>query len=76
MNLLLATWAGRSIGRLEKGGYRITVIDKFQEKRFGGRNDFVQLGDDGIYAFSPCTNLVFADNDKKRYISQGMLFHI
>lgn len=68
--LLLVIWTGRSINRLEKGGERITVIDKFKGKRFGGTNDFVQLGNDGIYVLSPCANLVCAGEGKKRYISQ------
>jgi gluconolactonase len=37
--LVIATWAGRSIDRIEKNGKRTVLADKYQGKRFGGPND-------------------------------------
>src|SRR6185295_13649062 len=34
--LIIATWAGRSIDRIEKNGKRTVLADRFEGKRFGG----------------------------------------
>ena len=47
--LIIATWAGRSIARLEKNGTRTTLADRYQGKRFGGPNDVVVKKDGTIY---------------------------
>jgi gluconolactonase len=47
--LIIATWAGRSIVRLEKNGTRTTLADRYEGKRFGGTNDVVVKKDGAIY---------------------------
>src|SRR3984893_1571999 len=39
--LVIATWAGRSIDRIEKNGKRTVLADRYEGKRFGGTNDLV-----------------------------------
>lgn len=47
--LIIATWAGRSIARLEDNGTRTTLADRYQGKRFGGPNDVIVKKDGTIY---------------------------
>jgi len=47
--LIIATWAGRSIARLEKNGTRTTLADRYEGKRFGGPNDVIMKKDGSIY---------------------------
>jgi gluconolactonase len=47
--LIIATWAGRSIDRIEKNGKRTILADRYEGKRFGGTNDVVVKKDGAIY---------------------------
>jgi gluconolactonase len=47
--LIIATWAGRSIDRMEKDGKRTVLADRWEGKRFGGTNDVVVKRDGAIY---------------------------
>jgi gluconolactonase len=47
--VIVATWAGRSIDRIEKNGNRTVLADRYDGKRFGGTNDLVVAKDDSIY---------------------------
>jgi len=47
--LIIATWAGRSIDRIEKNGKRTVLADRYEGKRFGGTNDVVVKKDGSIY---------------------------
>ncbi len=47
--LIIATWAGRSIDRIEWDGKRTVLADRYDGKRFGGTNDVVVKKDDAIY---------------------------
>jgi gluconolactonase len=47
--LLIATWSGRSIDRIEKNGKRTTLADRYDGKRFGGTNDLIVKKDGAIY---------------------------
>jgi gluconolactonase len=47
--LIIATWSGRSIARLEKNGRRTILADRYEGKRFGGPNDVVVKKDGAIY---------------------------
>jgi gluconolactonase len=47
--LLIATWTGRSIDRIEKDGKRTILADRYEGKRFGGTNDLVVKKDGAIY---------------------------
>lgn len=47
--LLIATWTGRSIDRIEKDGKRTILAQRWEGKRFGGTNDLVVKKDGAIY---------------------------
>lgn len=47
--LILATFAGRSLMRIEPDGKRSILADRFEGKRFGGPNDVVVKSDGAIY---------------------------
>jgi len=47
--LLIATWSGRSIDRIEKDEKRTILADRYEGKRFGGTNDLIVKKDGAIY---------------------------
>jgi gluconolactonase len=47
--LILATFAGRSLMRVEANGKRTVLADSYEGKRFGGPNDVVVKRDGAIY---------------------------
>jgi gluconolactonase len=47
--LILATFAGRSLVRIEKNGKRTVLADKYDGHRFGGPNDVVVKSNGAIY---------------------------
>ena len=47
--LILATFAGRSLMRIEKDGTRTVLVDRYDGKRFGGPNDVAVKSDGAIY---------------------------
>jgi gluconolactonase len=47
--LVIATWAGRSIDRIEPNGKRSVLADRYQGKRFGGTNDVIVKKDGAVY---------------------------
>lgn len=47
--LIIATFAGRSIVRIEKDGTRTVLADKYNGKKFSGPNDVVVKSDGAIY---------------------------
>ena len=47
--LVIATWAGRGIDRIEKNGKRVTLTDNLEGKKFNGTNDLVVKKDGAIY---------------------------
>jgi gluconolactonase len=47
--LILATFAGRSLMRIEPDGKRTVLADRYEGKRFGGPNDVVVKSDGAIY---------------------------
>jgi len=47
--LIIATWAGRSIDRIEKNGKRTVLADRYEGKRFNGTNDVIVKKDGSIY---------------------------
>jgi gluconolactonase len=47
--LILATFAGRSLMRIENNGKRTVLADRYEGKRFGGPNDVVVKRDGAIY---------------------------
>jgi gluconolactonase len=47
--LLIATWTGRSIDRVENDGKRTVLAARYDGKRFGGTNDLVSKKNGTIY---------------------------
>ena len=47
--LIIATYAGRSLMRIEKNGQRTVLADRYEGKRFGGPNDVVRRFRINIY---------------------------
>jgi gluconolactonase len=47
--LIVATFGGRSLMRVEANGQRTVLADRYQGKRFGGPNDVVVKRDGAIY---------------------------
>ena len=66
--LVIATWAGRSIDRIEHNGKRTVLADKFQGKPFGGTNDVIVKKDGTIYFTDGFGGLRLREKDPKREI--------
>ena len=47
--VIVASFAGRSLDRIEKNGKRTVLADRYQGKRFNGPNDVVVKRDGAIY---------------------------
>src|SRR2546425_12161155 len=47
--LIIATWAGRSIDRIEKNGKRTVLADRFEGRQFNGPNDVIVKRNGTIY---------------------------
>jgi gluconolactonase len=61
--LVVATFAGRSIDRIEPGGTRTVLADSYEGKRFNGTNDVVVKKDGGIYFTDMFGSLRLGDKD-------------
>ena len=71
--LIIASWAGRSIERIEKNGKRTTLADGFDGQRFNGTNDVVIKKDGSIYFTDTFGGLRLRDKDPKLGINyQGV----
>src|ERR1700756_2477131 len=64
--LIIATWAGRSIDRIEKNGKRTVLADRFEGKRFGGTNDVVVKKDGAIYFTDGFGGLRLREKDPRK----------
>ena len=72
--LLIATWTGRSIDRIEKDGKRTILADRFDGKRFGGTNDLVVKKDGAIYFTDGFGGLRGRDKDPSRELDFAEIF--
>jgi gluconolactonase len=72
--LLIATWSGRSIDRIEKDGKRTILADRFEGKRFGGTNDLVVKKDGAIYFTDGFGGLRGRDQDPKKELDFAGIF--
>jgi gluconolactonase len=61
--LVIATWGGRSVDRIEKNGKRVTLADTYDGKRFNGTNDLVVKKDGAIYFTDGFGGLRLRDKD-------------
>jgi gluconolactonase len=72
--LLIATWSGRSIDRIEKDGKRTILADRFDGKRFGGTNDLVVKKDGAIYFTDGFGGLRGRDKDPGRELDSAGIY--
>ncbi len=64
--LILATFAGRSLMRVEKNGKRTVLADRYEGKRFGGPNDVVVKSDGAIYFTDTFGSFRLRDKDPRK----------
>jgi len=72
--LLIATWTGRSIDRIEKDGKRTILADRYEGKRFGGTNDLVVKKDGAIYFTDGYGGLRGRDQDPSKELDFAGIF--
>jgi gluconolactonase len=72
--LVIATWTGRSIDRIEKDGKRTILADRYEGKRFGGTNDLVVKKDGAIYFTDGFGGLRGRDKDPGKELDFAGIF--
>ncbi|GKT19078.1 SMP-30/gluconolactonase/LRE family protein [Acidovorax sp. SUPP2522] len=72
--LVIATWAGRTIDRVEHNGQRTVLADRYQGKRFGGPNDVVVRKDGTIYFTDTYGGLLQGDKDPAKEIELNAVY--
>ena len=72
--LIIATYAGRSLVRVDKNGRRTVLADRFEGKRFGGPNDVVARRDGAIYFTDGNGSLRLGAKDPRRELESGGVF--
>src|SRR5215475_6013680 len=72
--LILATFAGRSLMRIESNGKRTILADNYEGKRFGGPNDVVVKRDGAIYFTDTYGALRLRDKDPKKELDSNAVF--
>ena len=64
--LIIATWAGRSIDRIEQNGKRTVLADRYEGKRFNGTNDVIVKRDGSIYFTDGLGGLRLREKDPRK----------
>src|SRR6266851_1607772 len=72
--LIIATFAGRSLVRLESNGKRTVLADRYEGKRFNGPNDVVVKSDGAIYFTDTYGGLRLRDKDPRRELEFNAVF--
>ena len=72
--LILATFAGRSLMRIETNGKRTVLADSYEGKRFGGPNDVVVKRDGAIYFTDTYGALRLRDKDPKKELDFNAVY--
>ena len=72
--LLIATWSGRSIDRMENNGTRSILADRYEGKRFGGTNDLVVKKDGAIYFTDGFGGMRARDKDRSKELDFAGIF--
>ena len=72
--LVIATWSGRSIDRIEKNGKRTILADRYEGKRFNGTNDLVVKKDGAIYFTDGFGGLRGRDKDANKGLDFAGVF--
>jgi len=74
--LVIATWTGRSIDRIEKDGKRVVLADRYEGKRFGGTNDVVVRKDGSVYFTDGFGGMLKFDKDPSRELDTSAIYMI
>ena len=74
--LIIATWAGRSIDRIEKDGKRTVLADRYEGKRFGGTNDVIVKKDGSIYFTDTFGGLRLREKDPKKELDFNGVYRL
>jgi len=74
--VIIATWAGRSIDRIEKNGKRTVLTDRYEGKRFGGTNDLVVAKDDSVYFTDGFGGLRHAADDPRKELGFNGVYRV
>jgi len=72
--LVIATWSGRSIDRIEKDGKRTILADRYEGKRLNGTNDLVVKKDGAIYFTDGFGGLRGRDKDPNKGLDFAGIF--
>ena len=72
--LVIATWSGRSIDRIEHNGKRTVLADRWEGKRFGGTNDVIVKRDGSIYFTDGWGGLRLREKDPRKEIDFSGLY--
>jgi len=72
--LIVATYAGRSLKRIEKNGQRTVLADRYEGKRFGGPNDVVAKRDGAIYFTDGNGAYRRGNNDPRRELMSSAVY--
>jgi gluconolactonase len=74
--VIVATWAGRSIDRIEKNGNRTVLADRYDGKRFGGTNDLVVAKDDSVYFTDGFGGLRHTTDDPRKELDFNGVYRV
>lgn len=74
--LVIATWAGRSIDRIEPNGRRTVLADKWEGKRFGGTNDVIVKKDGAVYFTDGYGGLRQREKDPRKEIDGNGVYMV
>jgi gluconolactonase len=74
--LVLCTYSGRSIERIEKNGKRTVLADRYEGKRFGGPNDVVVKNDGTIYFSDTFGGMRGKDKDPSKELESQAIYMI
>src|SRR3984893_6828060 len=72
--VIIATFAGRSLVRLENNGKRTVLADRYEGKRFNGPNDVVVKRDGAIYFTDTYGSLRLRDKDPRKELEFNAVF--
>ncbi|KAF1017403.1 MAG: Gluconolactonase [Stenotrophomonas maltophilia] len=74
--LVIATWGGRSIVRVEADGRRTLLADRHQGRRLGGPNDVVVRRNGDIYFTDTFGGMLKLEQDPSREIDHNAVFRL
>jgi gluconolactonase len=74
--LVIATWSGRSIDRIEHDGKRTVLADKYEGKRFGGTNDVIVKKDGTIYFTDGYGGLRLREDDPRKELTFNGIYMV